>query len=64
MSPGDASFGQGGHQWPLCSSVDRVNSRFYESTMKVVGRIFFTYLLVAMSVAGAGYLLTLPWSAP
>ncbi len=29
--------------------------------MIIVGRIFLSYLVVATAVAGAGYLLALPW---
>jgi len=32
--------------------------------MRIVSQIFLSYLLFAMGVTGAGYLLTLPWSAP
>jgi hypothetical protein len=32
--------------------------------MKALAQIILSYLLVIMTVGGAGYLLTLPWSAP
>jgi hypothetical protein len=32
--------------------------------MKILTQIFVSYLLTVVTVAAAGYLLTLPWSAP
>ena len=46
--------------WPLC--LHGTNPR--SNAMKILAQLILSYLLTVMTVSGAGYLLTLPWSAP